>query len=52
MTKGTNLDWAMNDKGYVCGGFDTPIFEAAKKEHNRKITKRKHARKNTNQEKK
>lgn len=34
-------DWSIDGKGYIHGGFDTPIFLQAKRKHNSQLTYRK-----------
>ena len=35
-------DFSVDDRGYIHGGFDTPIFLQAKKNHNAMLTQKRH----------
>ena len=34
------VGWAVDNRGYIHGGFDTPIFEKSKQKHNSRLTGR------------
>ncbi len=34
------VDWYVDHRGYIHGGFDTPLFERAKQRHNSRLTSR------------
>lgn len=36
----TPVDWSVDPRGYIHGGFDTPIFGKVKHDHNSRITRR------------
>lgn len=40
-------DWSVDSRGYIHGGFDTPIFQIAKKNHNSRLTNRRNKIKST-----
>ena len=33
-------DWFVDNRGYIHGGFDTPVFAQAKQKHNARLTSR------------
>lgn len=47
-----SVGWAVDNRGYIHGGFDTPVFEKSKQRHNSRLTSRrnklKSARKSAN----
>lgn len=36
----THVDWSVDNRGYIHGGFDTPIFGQVKQKHNSRLTRR------------
>lgn len=34
------VDWSVDNRGYIHGGFDTPIFSKTKQKHNSRLTSR------------
>ena len=35
-----NVGWKVDHRGYIHGGFDTPIFGVVKQKHNSRLTRR------------
>lgn len=35
------VDWSVDNRGYIHGGFDTPVFGKVKQKHNSRLTRRK-----------
>lgn len=35
-----NVGWKVDNRGYIHGGFDTPIFGSVKQKHNSRLTSR------------
>lgn len=35
-----NVGWKVDHRGYIHGGFDTPIFGVVKQKHNSRLTSR------------
>ena len=44
VTVDPNVGWKVDDRGYIHGGFDTPIFGQVKQKHNSRVTANKHKR--------
>lgn len=40
VTVDPDVGWKVDDRGYIHGGFDTPIFIRAKHKHNSRLTSR------------
>jgi hypothetical protein len=45
----TPVDWSVDNRGYIHGGFDTPIFGKVKHNHNSRLTRRKNKIKKSSQ---
>jgi len=35
-----SVGWAVDNRGYIHGGFDTPVFAKTKQKHNSRLTSR------------
>jgi hypothetical protein len=42
--------WSVDNRGYIHGGFETPVFMAAKRQHNSALTENKRANKRIERE--
>ena len=40
VTVDPRVGWSVDNRGYIHGGFDTPIFEQSKTKHNSRLTSR------------
>lgn len=40
-----NVGWKVDNRGYIHGGFDTPIFGVVKHKHNSRLTRRRNQKK-------
>lgn len=40
VTVDPRVGWSVDNRGYIHGGFDTPLFEKTKQRHNSRLTSR------------
>lgn len=49
VTVDPNVGWSVDHRGYIHGGFDTPVFQASKQKHNSRLTSRRNKGKKSSQ---
>lgn len=48
-TVAPNVGWKVDHRGYIHGGFDTPVFGVVKQKHNSRLTRRRNQIKKSSQ---